>query len=147
MRIVAVGKLHLRLVELVVLVLAAIGCDNPGAPVPTYTLVSINGALLPARASPSHLLFVRSASLALYSDGTALSRVRYFCDPSRPPDALCDDGNGREFEDTGMYSRETADVTFFGYTNPANFEATQVVITFSTGPYSAGGPATWRYTR
>jgi hypothetical protein len=147
MRLVGVGKLNLRLVRLVALVLAAGGCDNPSAPVPTYTLVSINGAALPARASPGHLLFVRTASLALYSDGTALSRVRYFCDPSPPPDALCDDGNGREFEDTALYSRETGDVTLFGYTNPAEFEATQVVITFSAGPYSAGGPAIWRYTR
>jgi hypothetical protein len=146
MRIVAVGKLNLRLVGLVVLVLAAVGCDNPSAPVPTYTLVSINGAALPVRLSPGSLLFVRRASLTLYSDGTALSRVLYLCDPSPPPDTLCG-GDDHEIEYTGLYSRETGDVTFGGATNPANFEATQVVITFNAGPNSTGGPAIWRYTR
>jgi len=147
MSIVAVGKLNLRLVGFVVLILAAVGCDNPSEPVPTYALISINGAALPARLSPGSGLFVERASLTLYSNGTALSRVRYVCDPSPPPDALCDAGNGREIEDTGLYSRETGDVTFGVDTNPANFEATQVVITFSVGPYSVGGPAIWRYTR
>jgi hypothetical protein len=138
--------LNFRLVGLVVLFLAAVGCDNPSAPIPTYTLVSINGAALPARLSPGSLSFVQSGSLALYSDGTAVSRVRYLCDPSPPPDALCADDD-REIEDTGLYSRETGDVTFGDYTNPANFDATQVVITFSAGPYSTGGPAVWRYSR
>jgi hypothetical protein len=145
MRIVAVGKLNLRVVRLVVLVLAAVGCDTPSAPVPTYTLVSINGAALPARLSPG-AVFVQRASLTLYSDGTALSRVRYLCDPSPPPDALCG-GDDRDFDETGLYSRETGNVTFGDYTNPANFEAAQVVITFSAGPYSTGGPGIWRYTR
>lgn len=45
-------KMNLRLVGFVVLILAAVGCDNPSAPVPTYTLVSINGAALPARLWP-----------------------------------------------------------------------------------------------
>jgi hypothetical protein len=143
MEIVAVGKLNPRLVRFVVLVLAAAACDNPSAPVPTYTLVSINGVALPARLSPGGA-FVERASLALYSDGTVRSRVRYICDPSPPPDALCSSG---EIEDTGLYSREIGDVTFGDYTNPANFEATQVVITFSTGPYWTGGSAIWRYTR
>jgi hypothetical protein len=143
MRIVAVGQLNLRLVRFVVLVLAAIGCENPSAPVPTYTLVSINGVALPARVSPGGAL-VERASLALYSDGTVRSRVQYICDPSPPPDALC---SSAEIEDTGLYSRETGDVTFGDYTNPANFEATQVVITFGAGPYWTGGSAIWRYTR
>jgi hypothetical protein len=142
MRIVAVGKLNFRLVTFVVLVLAAVSCDNPSAPAPTYTLVSINGVALPARVSAGAL--VERASLAVYSDGSVRSRVRYICDPSPPPDALC---SSAEIEDTGLYSRETGDVTFGDYTNPASFEETQVVITFSAGPYWTGGSAIWRYTR
>lgn len=138
-------KLNLRLVGLVVLFLTAVGCHNPNAPASTYTLISINGAALPARLSPGQT-FVRRASLTLYFDGTALSRVQYMCDPSPPPDALCAEDD-RYFEDTGLYSRETGEVTFGDYTNPANFDATQVVITFRAGPYSTEGPATWRYTR
>ena len=142
MRIAAVGKLKLRVVRAVVLGLAAVGCDNPNAPVPTYTLVSINGLALPAQVSPGGSL-VESASLALYADGTVRSRVRYICPPP-PPDALC---SSSEIDDTGLYSREAADVTFGDYTNPATFEANQVVITFGAGPYWTGGAGIWRYTR
>ena len=82
MRVAAVGKLKLRVVRVVVLGLAAVGCDNPSAPVPTYTLVSINGLALPAQVSPGGSL-VERASLTLYSDGTVRSRVRLHM-PSAP---------------------------------------------------------------
>ena len=135
----------MRLVTIALLMCVAVGCHDATAPTTTYTLVTVNGAALPAPMWPGSGIFVRSASLTLYPDGRALSRVLDMCDPAPPVDALCD--AGRESVVAGTYSRQAGVVTYGADSYPATFESNGVVIRFSTGSYSTGSPAVWQYKR
>jgi hypothetical protein len=121
------------------------GCGDSTAPETTYTLVSINGTPLTAPTYPGSGMLVTGATLTLYPDGRAVSRVQGKCAPL-PPDGLCD--ANREFVHNGTYSSEAASLTFeFEDPNHVAFGPDGPTVTFATGFYGVGGPNVWRYRR
>jgi hypothetical protein len=131
-----------RLAAAILCASIAIGCSSATAPGDQFILVSINGAPLPVPVSPGSAFLVQGASLTLFGDGRALSRIRDACDPALPP-GTCTVGQN-PIEITGTYSRQTGVVTYDGVSYPATFGANDVAVTFNS---AAGTPIVWQYRR
>jgi hypothetical protein len=114
--------------------LLPVACSDDGAPAAsTWTLVTVNGAGVPAPHPLADVIEVVSGALLLREGGTAEETVRIRCRSNLPPGTSCTVDQPVQVR-TGTYSRAEGWIRLGGTSYSATFTATAVTVEFGAPP-------------